>query len=254
MENAEIMKLVDSGAQFYCRQLGNASHMEFERRNHYSIIYPKPGEEGGTSVFDVTLEDLDDAKATEVIDEIKSLNVHTWWGLCISDRDFRLITGKARPIVSDQEHENDEELYMALFPEEKPAYPQTAESVATVTRVMASEDFAPWADICNSVLHGGYPIIHRANHYEICRTGLMSCYLAYLEGEPAGTAAILDDEGIASLEFVATLPQFRKRGIASSLCQRAVDDAFLAGAKVITTRAFQPAKNLYKSMGFRVYH
>jgi hypothetical protein len=30
MENAEIMKFIGSGANFYCRQLGNASHMEFE--------------------------------------------------------------------------------------------------------------------------------------------------------------------------------------------------------------------------------
>jgi ribosomal protein S18 acetylase RimI-like enzyme len=56
MENAQVMKLIDSGANFYCRQLGNASHMQFERREYYSIIYPKPGEQERTSVFDVTVE------------------------------------------------------------------------------------------------------------------------------------------------------------------------------------------------------
>lgn len=254
MDNAEIMKLIDSGANFYCRQLGNASHMEFKRFEHYSMIYPKPGERGGTSVFDVTLEGLDDSEAALVIDEIKSLNEHTWWGLCLSDRIYRLIFGAPRPLLSEEEHENAEEIYMALFPEERTVDPRESERVSSVARVASREEFAVWADLCNQVLHDSYPIIHRVNHHEICRTGIMNCYLAYLHGEPAGTAAILNDGEVASLEFVATLPQFRKQGVARSVCQRAVDEAFLGKSKVITTRAFQPAKDLYKAMGFRIYY
>lgn len=255
MDNAEIMRLIDSGANFYCRQLGNASHMEFKRLKHYSMIHPKPGERGGTSVFDVTLEDLADAEAALVIDEIKSLNEHTWWGLCLSDRIYRLVHGTPRPLLSREEHENAEEVYMALFPEDRrSSRGEDTESANGITRVRSSEEFAIWADLCNSVLHDNYPIIHRVNHYEICRTGLMPCYLAYLGGQPAGTAAILNDGEVASLEFVATLPQFKRQGVARSACERAVDEAFREKSKVITTRAFQTAKDIYRAIGFRIYY
>lgn len=252
MENAEVMKLIDSGANFYCRQLGNASHMEFKKSECYSIIYPKPGEQGGTSIFDVALEHLDDAEATKIIREIKSLNVHTWWGLCLSDRIYRLIFGTARPLLSEEEHANDEETYMALFPEEKPAYSKGSESIKVI-RVASKEEFAIWADICNAVLHDNYPIIHRINHYDICGRNIMSCYLACHHSEPAGVSAILNNGGIASLEFVAVLPEYRKMGIGRSVCQSAVDEAFSEGAKVITTRAFKAAKHIYKALGFRIY-
>ncbi len=254
MQPAEVLRLIDRGANFYCRQLGNASHMEFERRAHYAMIRPKPGEQGATSVFDVLLENLSDAEAAAVIGEIKALNVHTWWGLCVSDRIHRLIFGMPLPRLSKEEHENDEEVYMALFTEEKPVYRQGTGGDFTLTRVASGGEFALWADVCNSALHDNYPVIHRVNHYEICRAGILTCYLAYHHGQPAGTAAILNDDGMASLEFVATLPPYRRLGIARSACQRAADEAFLAGAKVITTRAFKAAKHIYQALGFKAYY
>lgn len=253
MNNTEIMRLIDRGANFYCRQLGNAAHMEFRRLEHFSMINPKPGEPGGTSIFDVDLENLNDRDAAAVIREIKALNVHTWWGLCSSERIHRLIFGAPSPNLSAEEHENDEETYMALFPDEKPAYPQVQENGIGVTKVETRDEFTRWADICNAVLHDNYPILHPKNHYEICREGILRCYLASYHGEPAGTAAILVNAGMDSLEFVATLPRFRKLSVAWAVCQTAVDAAFRDGAEVITVRAFREAKNLYKTIGFKVY-
>jgi ribosomal protein S18 acetylase RimI-like enzyme len=142
---------------------------------------------------------------------------------------------------------------MAMLPEEKTAYSKESESIK-VTRVVSEEEFSVWADICNAILHNNYPIIHRINHYEICRKNIMKCYLAYYRGEAAGISAILDNDGIVSLEFVATLSKYRRLGIAKMACQSAVDEAFSASAKVITTRAFQAAKNIYKALGFKVYY
>ena len=71
MNNTEIMKIVDDGANFYCRQLGNASHMEFVNNGCYSMIYPKAGQDGGTSLFDVTLEHLDDEEALQKLTKLK---------------------------------------------------------------------------------------------------------------------------------------------------------------------------------------
>lgn len=252
MNNSEIMKLIDDGANFYCRQLGNASHMEFVNNGYYSMIYPKEGQEGGTSLFDITLEHLDDEEALLKINEIKSLNVHTWWGLCLPEKIADLIWRKDRPILSPKQHEDDEEFNMAIFPEEKPIYIENSEDI-TIKPVTTVDEFVIWADICNLVLHGGYPIIHRVNHFEICKEGIMPCYVGYYQGKPASVSAILNNNGISSLEFVGTLGDFRKKGLALALCQKAVEDAFANGSKIITTRAFADAKNLYKSLGFKIY-
>lgn len=252
MNNSKIMKLIDDGAIFYCRQLGNASHMEFVNNGYYSMIYPKSGQEGGTSLFNVTLEHLNDEEAMQRINEIKAMKVHTWWGLCISDRIADLIWGKDRPVLTPEQHENDEELYMAIFPEEKPVYDKASEDI-TITPVTRLDEFGIWADICNSVLHGDYPIIHRINHFDICKEGIMSCYIGYYHEKPVAVSAILNNNGNSSLEFVATLEAFRKKGLARVLCQRAINDAFANGSKIITTRAFADAKNVYKSLGFKIY-
>jgi len=65
MQNIDVMRLIDHGENYYCHQLGNAAHMVFEQHARYAMIYPKPGEQGGTSIFDVTLEDLDDEPVGE---------------------------------------------------------------------------------------------------------------------------------------------------------------------------------------------
>ncbi|MFZ5354866.1 MAG: GNAT family N-acetyltransferase [Bacillota bacterium] len=253
MNSSEIMKLIDEGANFYCRQLGNASHMEFVNNGCYSMIYPKEGQKGGTSLFDVTLEHLNDEEAVQKINEIKALDVHTWWGLCLSDRIADLVWGKDRPILTPEQHEDDEELYMAIFPEEKTVYSKANDQIS-VKQVLTIDEFSIWADICNSVLHDGYPIMHRINHFDICKNGIMPCYIGYYEGKPAAVSAILNNNGVSSLEFVATLDGFRKKGLARALCQTAVEEAFAKGSKIITTRAFADAKNLYKSLGFKIYY
>jgi len=50
-------------------------------------------------------------------------------------------------------------------------------------------------------------------------------YIAYLGEEPAAVAVMYMHKGIASLTFAATLPQYRNKGLQSSLLQRRMDDA-----------------------------
>jgi len=79
-------------------------------------------------------------------------------------------------------------------------------------------------------------------------------YIVYFEDKPVSVSAILNNNGIASLEFVATLPEYRRRGFAREASITAIRDAFAAGAKIITLRAFYPANLLYQSLGFQVYY
>jgi GNAT superfamily N-acetyltransferase len=188
-----------------------------------------------------------------VINEIKALNVHTWWGLCVSDRIADLIWGKGRPVVTPEQHENDEEVYMALF-QESALLGNEIKGEIRVRPVRNLDEFGIWTDICNAVLHNGYAIMHRVNHFHLCEKGIMPCYIGFYSDKPVAVSAILNNHGISSLEFVATLADYRRKGLAKALITTAVNKAIDNGAKIITTRAFADAKNIYKSVGFKVYY
>ena len=67
-------------------------------------------------------------------------------------------------------------------------------------------------------------------------------------------AAVMDNNSAASLEFVGTIPEMRKKGFAKAVCEKAVCDAFADGATIITIRAVNRAvANLYQSIGFKAY-
>lgn len=252
MNKVEVLKFINDGANFYCRQLGNATHMNFIDNGYYSMIYPKHGQVGGTSIFNIRLDHFSDAEVIQKVNEIKSKNVHTWWGICLSDRLSDFIWGKDRPKLTPEEHENAEELNMALLPEDKLEYCPPNNKII-IKQVTTLDEFGIWTDICNLVLHNSFPIIHNINHFELNKNNIMTCYIGYMDGQPAAVSAILNNDDVSSLEFVATLESYRYHGLARALCEKSVHDAFLNGSKIITTRAFKEAKNLYKSIGFKTY-
>jgi hypothetical protein len=251
MERAEICRHIDDGANFYLRVLGDAAHMEYITTDYYSIIRPKSGEEWGQSLFDIRVEHLPDDELQRQIDEIKKRNLHTWWGFNVSERMLQAIHGTTEWPQAPAEP-TDDEAYMALLPEEKPSYPR-AEYPIAVQRVDDPNDFKTWAAITNSILHGGFPIIHPENHYHLCESGIMTSYLGYLGTDPVATSAVLDNQGICSLEFVATIEAYRRKGVAKAACMRAVEDAFASGAKIITARGFADGVKLLRSLEFKAY-
>jgi GNAT superfamily N-acetyltransferase len=252
MNSKEIFKLIDDGANFYCHQLGNASHMDYVRKDCYSMICSKPGQDGGTSIFDINIEHLSDEEAKAKINEIKAYNAHTWWSLCISDRIADMVWGKDRPFITKEQLEESDELYMAVLPLEYRSDRNLPDEIE-IKPVTTLSEFGIWTEICNVVLHYGSPIIHPTNHFEICKNGIMNCYIGYYQGKPASVAAILNNGRISSLEFVATLEEYRRLGLAKALSQKAVEEAFMNGSDIVTTRAFVDAKNIYKSLGFQCY-
>lgn len=250
MKRTEISKHIDDGANFYLRVLGDAEHMEYSDNGYYSIIRPKEGQEGGTSLFNLRLEHLSDEELDEKVSEIKNLNLHTWWGYGLSERMLKAVFGDNRPKPATET--NEEEGCMALLPDEAPKYEEIKISL-TVKKVDNPEDFKLWADISNKILHGGYKLIHPENHYHLSKKGVMPCYIAYYNGTPAAVCSILNNKDISSLEFVATVEEYRKKGLARTVCAAAIDEAFQTGCKIITLRAFPEAKKLYSAMGFKLY-
>jgi GNAT superfamily N-acetyltransferase len=250
MNRTEICEYIDEGANFYLRVLGNADHMEYIDNGFYSIIRPKEGQEGGTSLFNIRLEHLSDKDMEEKVNEIKRLGLHTWWGIGLSERMLKAVYGEDKPVSATET--NNEEGHMALLPGSKPDYKETDMPI-TVKKVDNADDFKVWANISNQLLHGGYPIIHPENHYHLCEEEIMPCYIAYYNDAAAAACSIINNKDIASLEFVCTLEEYRRKGLAKAVCITAINEAFKNGSKIITLRAFPNAKRMYKGMGFKLY-
>ena len=82
----------------------------------------------------------------------------------------------------------------------------------------------------------------------------MKCYILYHDDTPVSVAAIMDNNGVASLEFVGTISEMRRKGFAKAVCEKAVSDAFDDDASIVTVRAInRTAARLYQSIGFKAY-
>jgi hypothetical protein len=151
MERTEICKHIDDAANFYLQLLGDAEQMEYIDNGYYSIIQPKCGQAGGTSLFNIRLEHLSNDELKQKVNEIKELNLHTWWGFGLSERMLTAIWGEKRPEPLPEP--NDEEVCMTMLPEEKPVY-EEIDMPIIVKKVDNVKDFSLWANINNKIMHG----------------------------------------------------------------------------------------------------
>jgi len=82
------------------------------------------------------------------------------------------------------------------------------------------------------------------------------CFLACVDGQPAGGAAgaIMREAGIAALFGSATLPEFRRRGVQTSLINRRLWEAGNAGCEyaVVSTMPGSGSQRNMERRGFRL--
>ena len=81
-------------------------------------------------------------------------------------------------------------------------------------------------------------------------------YLAYLEGKPAALANLYLAGGVAVIDELADVPQFRGRGCRAALLKRCITEAVRAGCELIAGRT-NPESDLEQvmvSVGFEVVY
>ncbi len=78
-------------------------------------------------------------------------------------------------------------------------------------------------------------------------------YLGILDGKPASTSGYFLGEGVVGIYFVATLPEFRQRGAAFAVTQKALIDGRALGYRVGILQASKMGEPVYKRMGFKEY-
>jgi GNAT superfamily N-acetyltransferase len=79
----------------------------------------------------------------------------------------------------------------------------------------------------------------------------MPIYLAPTEGEPAACLGTLDHEGDCLIAWVATRPEARGRGLASTLTRAALADARERGCTTSTLQSTDAGYPLYARLGYR---
>jgi len=79
------------------------------------------------------------------------------------------------------------------------------------------------------------------------------CYLARVNGVPAGTTLLYSQFGMGYIDLVGTLPEYRHQGVASALLTQAVSDSQSLGNRWTTLESTtgSNAVRLYEKFGFR---
>ena len=242
MTEKEIVKHINDGGIFYLKFFGDAEHMELHDNGFYSYIKPKNGEFGVSFVFDIRIKNLSAEKQAEITNEIKSLNMPVWWNLEASGK-----FNKDTP-----EPPEGDEIYWAIFPDEQvKAEPQPG---VTVKKVTNQKEFEEWVSLAIGG-EDGHTWVHPQNHYHLCEKGIINCFWCYKDNALVSFASYLDNNKISSLEFVSTMPEYRRQGLAKIVCCAAIKDAFDNGSKIVTLRSSNPGtRELYKSVGFTIYN
>lgn len=80
---------------------------------------------------------------------------------------------------------------------------------------------------------------------------LLLAYRVDLEGRAASVALALHHGGDCGVSFVATLPQARRRGLATEVMRGTLADAGARGCTTVTLQATEAGERLYHHLGFR---
>jgi len=93
--------------------------------------------------------------------------------------------------------------------------------------------------------------------YELMRSakacGRLDFFLGRYEGRPAASSAAFFHDGIAGIYFVATLPEFRRKGFGRSITFAPLRKAQGAGARGAILQASALGEAVYRRLGFQRY-
>jgi len=80
-------------------------------------------------------------------------------------------------------------------------------------------------------------------------------YIAYWENRPAGAGMLFPYASMGGVYNMATLPEFRRRGVATAVLSAILKDAQALGCEYVGLTPTLMGRPLYRRMGFRVaYH
>jgi ribosomal protein S18 acetylase RimI-like enzyme len=76
-------------------------------------------------------------------------------------------------------------------------------------------------------------------------------YLGYVDGEPVTTSSVFLAEGVAGIQFVATLPKARGRGLGGAMTLASLYDARDLGHRAGVLQSSEMGYKVYLRLGFK---
>jgi ribosomal protein S18 acetylase RimI-like enzyme len=97
-----------------------------------------------------------------------------------------------------------------------------------------------------------HPWLREANHRNLTNSDQIF-YVGSMDGRAVGTVLLVFQGSTAGIYAVATLPDFRKRGVAATIMAEALSDAKKRGASTITLQVIlgSYAEKFYEKLGFQ---
>lgn len=125
-----------------------------------------------------------------------------------------------------------------------------------IREVQDHEQFDLYAEV--HCVASGMSVVHK-QHFINNNIGLLHrpgwrLFLAYMDGIPAAVASMHSSGDIASLALAATLPDYRNKGLQTSLLQRRMYEAGQSGCELVTAQAAfaSTSQNNMERVGLRM--
>ncbi len=216
-----------------------------------SWIIPHKGEKGPSLAFRIHLnEENVKSELKSLIQGIRKGEVPQMWIVTPDATPDNIIEIMERNGFKNLSEDGDEPA-MLLHKEDFRPY-REENSRITCRKISTMEDFRSWIDVVNTALHG-WDMIDAEHYFTWVISEHIKIYLAEIDGVAVSTCATIQNGNTASLEFVSTLEQYRRKKAAALLSSRAIADLLNNGAETVTLGACGDAVHLYRGLGFKKY-
>lgn len=212
-------------------------------------IIPKAGENGPYLAFNIKLAIENSTKEIQnLIKGIKQGTVPKDWFITPDSTPTNIMEILAGNGFYDlSANAPNPEPAMLLYRDDfNPCY---FENNVVCRKITDKEDFKKWIKVVNTALHG-WDMIDDENYYTWIENNNFSFYLGEIDGIPVSTAATIKNSNTASLEFVSTLKEYQRRGVASVVTTKAIAELFDSGVSSVTLSGGEEALPLYQKLGF----
>ena len=240
------------GMESYFRTFALADNM-YLHETDIEWISPKPNSAGPSIVFKVSLDERTaGARLVELVPDLKAGVVPSLWVLSPLSTPPNIVD-YLRTIgfegVADSDHP---EPGMAVDTDGFSLESRSGSNIE-IKKAVTLAEFALWVDVVNEALHG-WQLLSIEHYSSWLHHNPLSFYLGCCDGRPIATLATIQYGEAASVEFVSTLKEYRREGVATALCIEALKDLRLKGVKTVTLRSSTEAISVYTKIGFKPYY
>jgi ribosomal protein S18 acetylase RimI-like enzyme len=121
-----------------------------------------------------------------------------------------------------------------------------------IKTISNNNEFKAWINIANDVLMGK-GALDDCDYMEVLNEPTLKLFLAFWDDKPVATSMYALKDGVADIDIVATLKEYRNNGIGTAIAALPLLDLKKIGARTAVLRTSYSNMNLYKKIGFNEY-